>query len=236
VLKGAEQTLRFQAYPFRNSSLMPEERTRPDLGKLYQCYTRALNQERIRFNKKISKPLKNQQNRDLKQWEWLNNRYFSEEEQSMTRDEWLAYYQRVILNEQEYLPDAPFYPSMLIRHLNYSGYISMPATIRSIRATTPCCIVTESPECQEPQRVIFIDRTTLEYFSQQTPESAGPCSFLTGLIPAGDVAAVIILKNGDLALCQKITFDEMKQEYVVRAELFPTGILTISTVMDFLDL
>ncbi|MFO7722114.1 MAG: hypothetical protein R6V49_02725 [Bacteroidales bacterium] len=236
VLKGAERSLTLQAYPFRNNSLLPEEKTRPDLSKLHHCYAKALKKEQMRFDKRVRKPLKPMQNKEKRQWEYLRSRYFSEEEAKMTKEEWLAYFRQVILNEQEYLPEAPFYPILFFRHLRYSGYVSMPATLRSIRSSAPCCIETDSSQCVVPKTVIFINRNTLEYHSQILTENAGPCCFLAELIPSGDFAALLVLNDNTLALVPVIRFDESRQEYILNAELFPVGILTIRAVMDFLDL
>jgi hypothetical protein len=236
VLKGAERSLSLQAYPFRNNSLVPEERSRPDLTKLHHCYTRALNKEQIKFDKRVRKPIKKMQHMEKRQWDFLRSRYFSEEERLMTKEEWLAYFGQVMLNEQEYLPDAPFYPALFLRHLRYNSFVPMPATLRSIRSSAPCCIESDSAQCIEPGNVIFINRNTLEYHSQLITESAGPCCFMAEMIPSGNFAALIILKDGSLALAPSVRFDELRQEYILYAELFPAGILTIRAVTDFLNL
>jgi hypothetical protein len=56
------------------------------------------------------------------------------------------------------------------------------------------------------------------------------------MIPSGNFAALIILKDGSLALAPSVRFDELRQEYILYAELFPAGILTIRAVTDFLNL
>lgn len=235
VLKGNEHSLTLKVYPVFNSGLFPfEELARPDPERLHKSYSKALERERKRFDTKIRRRIRGMQTQQNQYWDHIQ-KYFSEEELAMTKEEWVLYYQEVILNEKEYLPGSPYHPAIMLRALRLKAYQG--ARTRFLDVTLrPRCVFEGDSMFHEPTQMIFINKETLQYYMQDVINLT-PDGVLLADIPLDmNFVALLSLPDGDIAMMQFRQSDPENNLFWFKGVRFDPEMVTIEAVMEFLGL
>ncbi len=122
-LRGFERLI---AYPRSANIDVALEEAQKTYEKRFVRYTRTLASREKSFHKQL---LKDKYNYDKtiatthqKAWEDFRRMYMSEEEQEMTQEEWLMYYDKVVANEKKALYNADACIDNFVRSLTKDGY------------------------------------------------------------------------------------------------------------------
>lgn len=233
-LKGADDSIDLQVYPVRNNRLIPETLQRPDPYKLYKQYDKLLNRTQKRFDANIDRQIRRWRQRDLEQ----NPRpdpFFSDAERAMTQEQWMEYAAKVLANEQEYLPDAPFTPILFSRYLRYQGYEYNAGSDNSGTPPARCRLSSDTLTCNI-QQMFILDRVTLVVNQQTRITFDSPDTFTTAFRPGKNRVAVFCMKDGTLALSTDFTYNATRNDFTFNTEIFDPDLMTIRVVIDYLGL
>ncbi len=234
TLKGPDDTIDLRVYPVRNNRIVPEALRRPDPAKLFKQYDKMLSRLRKRFDARIDRQVKSWQQTN-RQHRLFLEKYYSDEERAMTQEEWMEYVRKVLENEMQYLPDAPFYPILLARYLRYQGFEQRMGD--GYNEQTPArCKLNHDSLTRQIREVLFLDKSGMLAVNQTNISFDTPETFTTTFRPRKNRVAVFYLKDGTLALATEFTYDDTRNEYTFLTETFDPGIITIRVVADYLGL
>lgn len=235
TLKGPENSSALNVYPFLNNKLISEERNRPDPDRLYRNYSKALDKQRKKFDSRIDRNLRALERTTNRNWYQMLSRHFSEEERAMTREEWIEYYQAIMLNEQNYITFAPLYRSLLTRYLNLNGYRALTIPVRN---QTPANIFRLSGDSISSgiEQVIMINRISSQYYIQTRTPNFSKDIYQSDLTLNDDFVFVMILYDGTIALGNRVSRDSQTEEFIINIETYKPELLTIGAIAEILGL
>ncbi len=219
----------------------PEDlsRARKRYEKLHKRYMRFLERRKARFNSRIIKKKErykeNLAERKQDAWEDFRDNYLSKKEKEMSRTQWLAYYDRVIANEEEALRNAMANFTGLKRSLQRDGFI-MVANNRtglldlSNRETDLSLMdkgesmirkvqFTDQDSSRLPVEGIYlVFPETKEFIHYRGEFGVDPYRCFSGKDPSACI--VVMLRNGDMGVCppgdlEKLKASEEKNDGVV---------------------
>jgi hypothetical protein len=234
TLKGADTVITMQVYPVRNQKIGKQNNFYPDPGKLFKQYQKSLNKTRKRFDARIDKEIAKQIIRDQNRWTKAFD-HFSDEEKRMSREEWNAYVMKIMENEAEYLPDAPFYPSLLKRYLVYNGFTVLVPDVNTDLKSGRCRLSNDSLT-RKITWVMYIDTLKMRVIDHCNPVFDSPMTFLCPFKPGNELAALFILNDGTIAVATGCSYDALRNEYLFQAESYDIGFITVGMVLDLLGL
>ncbi|GEM_PF-2637425 len=234
TLKGADDSIDLQVYPVRNHRYVPESLRRPDPNKLHRQYSRMLGRIRKRFDANIDRQIRSWRQRDLA-LNPLPDEYFSEAEKAMTQEQWMEYATKVLANEQEYLPDAPFFPALFMRYLRYQGF-GEKAGFDNSGIPPARCRLSSDTLTGSIQQFFILDKVTMVMHRQTMVTFDSPETFITTFRPGKNRVAVFCLKDGSLALASDCSWNASRKEFIFNTEIFDPELITISVVIDYLGL
>jgi hypothetical protein len=230
-LKGDSHTVSMTVTPVRNKKWMPSYLVYPEPERLYKQYQRSLSRIERQFNSRLRRS--NRLGNTTRVSEFWPRAYFSSEERAMTRQEWLDYYADVVFNEAEYLPDAPYYQSLLVRYLDLNGFTEVhPAWITETRFR----LGEAFREQRGIEGVLFINPSANSYYRAYNIQVARDGTF-TCLAPnTVSCIAIIELSDGNILVAEQISQDQQGGTFRLPAIPFHTDILTVGALTGYLGL
>lgn len=234
ILKGAETSLQFRAYPFWNQPLVAGDRNRPDPGKLYKGYSKRLERERKLFDKRIARNIKRGQTDRDREFRRVSA-YFSAEEKAMSRDAWINYVGVILSDELTYLRDAPYYPRLFTRYLTYSLYQANTFRIGSRSNYGRCRVVADSTE-HIVHSFYFLHGNSLRYFYQRTIQYDTPSTFISDMTPSTEMTGIFMLQNGMMLIATRVEYDAEYNDYTFYGQLYDPALMTIGEIAELLGL
>jgi hypothetical protein len=234
ILKGEETSLEFRAYPFWNNNLVSEDRNRPDPKRLFKSYLKRLNREKYVFDKRIARNIKRGQSERDREIRRVSQ-YFSDEERAMSREEWLNYATIIVSDEMTYLRDAPYYPRLLIRFLNYSRYRANTFRIGTKENYGRCRVLVDSTE-HSVQAFYFFQSNLMQFFYQREVRYDTPSTFISNMTPTTEMTGLFVLDNGMLVIATEVQYNADYNDYTFIGQMYDPALMTLGEIADLLGL
>lgn len=228
-LKSKNGFDRITAYPRYTNLQRTLEMAQETYEKRYVRYSKSLDRRKSRFHKSLNKS-KVRYEYQLKKsrtqaWNSFRRTYMSPEELTMTKAEWMIYYDKVVANEQRALDNAPLSMKNLGRSLNLSEYrevsrVAGPTSYNDLRY--PSVIFDDGTGNRLAVKAIMVIGPELQEFSVHDGALGVKANKLF-LHPTERRDLVLELHNGDMAVVTwanlSSALSESKRSYRIEAEV-----------------
>jgi hypothetical protein len=172
----------------------------------YIKYLESLNDRRVDFDKELkekkSKYLIELRKIRTKAWGEFSNLYLSDIEKTWTQDEWLAYYDKIMANQEQALLNAQMDFKYLDQYLILNNYTELSAVEHAQKQYGTASKIEFTDVTAKPLSIIslyIIDTETKAY--RKYKGSNAPMEFYL-FIPESSVAVIAKLRNGNYAMYQ----------------------------------
>lgn len=232
-LKGDESRSLLRVTPVYNSKIRKLMHRNPDCNKMYAAYTKTLNKQRKRFDRRTQKQQAKMAKRTVKEPIERIRYLMSEEEKKMTNEEWMEYYSAVVLNEEEYLLNSAFYPELFTRYLMLSGYERISNDLRGNRNFNRLKLNFESDNY--PLLVFYIDKQAMRFYQQTAISSAIDKSIFCDIRLRDDMAVIAVMNDGSIAIAPRLEFTSEEDVFFANAMYINAFMLSIEAATDYME-
>jgi hypothetical protein len=243
-LKDKHGFTQISAYLRSRSRSISLEKTQESYESYFEKYTKALDNRRKRFHKKLMKD-KSAYDLTLERsfvsaWEIFRKMYMSPEEQRMSMKNWLEYYDKVLADEKSALKNAAPSAGLLERHLVLFGYHD--ATNDALNSDTTQMKGIYTMFRDDSQNMVAVVKLMLVNMSDHSfrsfEGSLGLKNIRLYISNNTKYAIIAQLRNGDIGILSPEAFMQLKlyqnKEYIFALKRLPRKLSSIGQIQDLI--
>jgi hypothetical protein len=245
-LKDQNGFTQINAYLRNRSKLIPLEKSQESYEGYFERYTKALDNRRKRFHKRLLKD-KGAYDMTLQRsyigaWESFRRVYMSPEEQRMSIKNWLDYYDKIIADEPKALYNAPPNLSLFERSLIINGYIN--ANNSALFTDTTKMKGVYGMFRDDMQNMVAVTNVVVVNMNDKSfrtyEGSLGLKNIRLYFLVSAKYAIIAELRNGDVGVVRPSAFMQLylhqNMEAVIPVERVSRKISTIGQIQEMIGL
>lgn len=207
-----------EAYPRFTSLSRDIKESQVRYEKIYAKYLKTLKKRKQKFDKVLTKRkqtyYKSIKDYDENTWQSFQKNYMSEEEQKLSREEWLRYYDNVIANEKKAMGNASPTLGNIIRSIKIDGYsVKAPSFFVSSRVDTLNQPLKTLYQDEEQNKLAITDVLVVDVEAKTYKKYIGSKGIKTITIDSPENTnniLIVWLRNGDVGCLSQEEFRNIK--------------------------